>query len=216
MNSRSESSSLQTLPRRLRHLRRRLSLLLLLLTPSGECSHPGHPVRAEFLTSAGIQAGRVSVKGKSLSAPVWGSWAAGHAQCPTCPQTHHPDQFWTVSALPSLTNCLDFALEEEGYLSPLNLGDYFFFYSPDSCNYRLVKCFLLPRKLLWTKGYVRLLCVPSCQILMMKMQAPLSSHNHFHNLKRRGKKEKITTQTPSHQAVLGKITKIWLDFCKGL
>lgn len=42
MNSRSESSSLQTLPRLLLLLRRRLCLLLLLPTPFGECSHPGH------------------------------------------------------------------------------------------------------------------------------------------------------------------------------
>lgn len=42
MNSRSESSSLQTLPRLLHRLRHRLSLLLLLPTPFGECCHPGH------------------------------------------------------------------------------------------------------------------------------------------------------------------------------
>lgn len=106
-------------------------------------------------------------------------------------------------------------LEEERYLTPLNVG-IFFSCSPDSCNYRLVKCLSeaaaknipLNQRICWI--------ISVCPFLSdaTDENAVFSSNNCFQNLKTK-QKQKRKKKTTTSLSNLGKIVKIKTEFFKG-
>lgn len=105
--------------------------------------------------------------------------------------------------MPSLTNSLDCDFGGGGIPVCLKFRRLYFFCSPDSCNYRLVKC-LSESTAKKTPLNQRIRWITVCHFLSathMKMQTPLSLHNCFHKLKPHIK------SSPHHQAVWGEIIK---------
>lgn len=108
-------------------------------------------------------------------------------------------------------------LEEERYLTPLNVG-VFFSCSPDSCNYRLVKCLseaaakniLLNQRICWIISVCPFLSDTGDE------NAVFSSNNCFQNLKtKQNKNQKIRKKTTTTSlSSLGKIVKIKTEFLK--
>lgn len=131
------------------------------------------------------------------------------------PTAWHPDQFWTVSALPSLANCLDCDFGGGEIPVSSKFRRFFFSYSPDSCNYSLAKC-LSESTAKKTPLNQRMCWITVCHFLSNTGDENVDSIE-FPQLLSEGKKtKKKKPSLPHHQGVLGEIFKIKPDFCKGL